>query len=261
MTFAVKRADNTRQILEGNLLRAMLSIAVPVVVNSFLQTLYNLTDTYWLGQIGKEPLAAINLVTPVQNIVIGFGGGLTVATAVMVSQYIGARMQTEARRMANQIFACAMGFSLLCAGALAAVTQVCLPYIGQGGCIMNVCSIAAFLPLPYMNVYSATKVFALHYSLALRRELCQAGVNVTAVCPGWMDTAFLDRAREGVGHMVTRYAGITTPERVARKALRDARRGRSRSLCGVFSHLTFWASRLLPRSLVTRFWLMQQHLS
>ena len=147
------------------------------------------------------------------------------------------------------------------AGALTAMTQVCLPYIGQGGCIMNVCSIAAFHPLPYMNVYSATKVFALHYSLALRRELRQAGVNVTAVCPGWMDTAFLDRAREGVGHMVTRYAGITTPERVARKALRDARRGRSRSLCGVFSHLTFWASRLLPRSLVTRLWLMQQHLS
>lgn len=71
----MKRADNTRQILEGNLLRAMLSIAVPVVVNSFLQTLYNLTDTYWLGQIGKEPLAAINLVTPVQNIVIGFAVG------------------------------------------------------------------------------------------------------------------------------------------------------------------------------------------
>lgn len=133
MTFAVKRADNTRQILEGNLLRAMLSIAVPVVVNSFLQTLYNLTDTYWLGQIGKEPLAAINLVTPVQNIVIGFGGGLTVATAVMVSQYIGARMQTEARRMANQIFACAMGFSLLCAGALAAVTPLLVSWLGADG--------------------------------------------------------------------------------------------------------------------------------
>ena len=68
----------TELILHGNLFRAILAIAVPVVVTSFLQTLYNLTDTYWLGQIGTEPLAAINLVTPVQNIVLNFGSGLTV---------------------------------------------------------------------------------------------------------------------------------------------------------------------------------------
>ena len=81
----------TELILHGNLFRAILAIAVPVVVTSFLQTLYNLTDTYWLGQIGTEPLAAINLVTPVQNIVLYFGSGLTVAGAVMISQYIGAQ--------------------------------------------------------------------------------------------------------------------------------------------------------------------------
>ena len=75
----------TELILHGNLFRAILAIAVPVVVTSFLQTLYNLTDTYWLGQIGTEPLAAINLVTPVQNIVLNFGSGLTVAGAVMIS--------------------------------------------------------------------------------------------------------------------------------------------------------------------------------
>ena len=37
----------TELILHGNLFRAILAIAVPVVVTSFLQTLYNLTDTYW----------------------------------------------------------------------------------------------------------------------------------------------------------------------------------------------------------------------
>ena len=79
----------------------MLSIAIPVVINSFLQTLYNLTDTYWLGQIGKEPLAAINLVTPVQSIVLNFGSGVTVAGAVMIAQYVGAGRMDGARRIAN----------------------------------------------------------------------------------------------------------------------------------------------------------------
>ena len=67
---------NRDLILNGSMLSAILSLAIPVVINSFLQTMYNLTDTYWLGHIGKEELAAINLVTPVQNIVINFGTGV-----------------------------------------------------------------------------------------------------------------------------------------------------------------------------------------
>lgn len=59
---------NPDLILHGNLIHAILSLAIPVVINSFLQTMYNLTDTYWLGKIGTEQLAAINLVTPMQNI-------------------------------------------------------------------------------------------------------------------------------------------------------------------------------------------------
>lgn len=70
---------NPDLILHGNLIHAILSLAIPVVINSFLQTMYNLTDTYWLGKIGTEQLAAINLVTPMQNIITNFGSGITVA--------------------------------------------------------------------------------------------------------------------------------------------------------------------------------------
>lgn len=80
---------NRDLILHGSLVKAVFTIAIPVVVNSFLQTMYNLTDTYWLGQLSVDYLAAINLVSPVQNTVINFGSGVTVAGAVMISQYIG----------------------------------------------------------------------------------------------------------------------------------------------------------------------------
>ena len=66
--------------------RSILALAVPVVINSFLQTMYNLTDTYWLGQLGTNELAAINLVSPLQQIVVNFGSGLTVAGAVLIAQ-------------------------------------------------------------------------------------------------------------------------------------------------------------------------------
>ena len=87
---------NPDLILHGNLIRAILSLAIPVVINSFLQTMYNLTDTYWLGKIGTEQLAAINLVTPMQNIITNFGSGITVAGAVLIAQYIGAGEKEDA---------------------------------------------------------------------------------------------------------------------------------------------------------------------
>lgn len=111
----------------------MLSIAVPVVINSFLQTLYNLTDTYWLGQLGTAELAAINLVSPVQSIVISFGGGVTVAGAVMIAQLIGAEKPDAARRIANHIFTVAMIFSCVCALALALLTPAIVTWMGAEG--------------------------------------------------------------------------------------------------------------------------------
>ena len=79
---------NTQEILSGNLVKAILSLAIPVMINSFLQTMYNLTDTYWLGQLGTSELAGINLISPVQSIVVNFGSGLTVAGSVLIAGYV-----------------------------------------------------------------------------------------------------------------------------------------------------------------------------
>ncbi len=121
---------NRDLILHGSLVKAVFAIAIPVVVNSFLQTMYNLTDTYWLGQLSVDYLAAINLVSPVQSTVINFGSGVTVAGAVMISQYIGAGKPEMARKIANQIFTVAMLFSLLCASVMAVATPGIVGWMG-----------------------------------------------------------------------------------------------------------------------------------
>lgn len=121
---------NTELILHGSLVRAVLSIAIPVVINSFLQTMYNMTDTYWLGKLGVDYLAAINLVSPVQNTVINFGSGVTVAGAVMISQYIGAGKAEMAKKIANQIFTVAMLFAVVCAMVIAVATPGIVRWMG-----------------------------------------------------------------------------------------------------------------------------------
>lgn len=126
-------SKNIQLILHGNLLKAIAALAIPVVINSFLQTMYNLTDTYWLGKIGTEELAAINLVTPLQNIIINFGMGITVAGAVLIAQYIGAKQEEDARSMANQIFLCAMLFSITCAVVCFVATPAIVSWLGAEG--------------------------------------------------------------------------------------------------------------------------------
>lgn len=129
----MKQKVNREQILNGNLIYAILTLSIPVVINSFLQTMYNLTDTYWLGKLGTEELAAINLVSPVQNVVINFGAGITVAGSVLISQYIGAKQDEEAKSMANHIFVCAMTFSVVCAAIVAFVTPAIVSWLGAEG--------------------------------------------------------------------------------------------------------------------------------
>ncbi len=158
----MKKKFNPELILKGNMLQAILSIAIPVVINSFLQTMYNLTDTYWLGKIGTEQLAAINLVTPVQNMILNFGSGITVAGAVLISQFIGAKDYKNANSMANQIFACAMIFACACAGICFVATPAIVAWLGAEGITFTYSKtylqiVVLDMPLLYaINIYSAT---------------------------------------------------------------------------------------------------------
>lgn len=102
-------------ILNGSLLTVILTLAIPIVINSFIQTMYNLTDTYWLGRLGTDQMAAITIVTPIQNIILNFGVGITTAGSILISQYLGAREDNQANIMARHIYLCSIIFSFVCA--------------------------------------------------------------------------------------------------------------------------------------------------
>lgn len=78
--------------------------------------------------------------------------------------------------------------------ALTAITCMVLPYLSRGSRVLNVSSIAAYVPTPRMTVYCSTKSYVYSFSKALYRELKPWGIGVTVACPGPMDTEFLDLA-------------------------------------------------------------------
>lgn len=66
--------------------------------------------------------------------------------------------------------------------ALTSVTNICLPFVAEGGRIINISSIASFCPNPRMTVYSASKSFVSAFSRGLGEELKERKIKVTAVC-------------------------------------------------------------------------------
>ena len=119
----------------------------------------------------------------------------------------------------------------------------------QGG-ILNVASVAAFLPGPGMAVYYASKAYVLSFSEALHHELKSKGVRVTALCPGPVPTEF--QARAGVttdtfSPLLTRSA-----ERVAREGYRGLKAGRRVVVPGFANKVVTSLVRFVPRPLLLR---------
>lgn len=110
--------------------------------------------------------------------------------------------------------------------ALTVITNLVLPYMAEGSAVINVCSIAAFVPTPNMTVYCSTKAYVYSFSKSLRFELKNRGINVLAVCPGPMATEFLDVADITGRSKTFETLPYCKADQVAEKALKAAKKGR-----------------------------------
>lgn len=132
------------------------------------------------------------------------------------------------------------------------LSNICIPYMERGSHILNISSASAFQPNPYINLYASTKVFERHYSRALNVELKKNGITVTAVCPGWIDTEMLEREING---KTVKFPGIVTAERVVKKAIKDAKRGKDMSICSLYVKCQHFNVKLMPQRLVMKMWM------
>lgn len=138
--------------------------------------------------------------------------------------------------------------------AAVALTAAAIPHMSRGARILEICSSAAFQPLPGFNVYAATKAFLLQYSRALRWEVAPRGIKVTAVCPGWIKTEFMDVAKDTKnGRTVRSYPFALRPETVARRALRDSHL-LAVTTCGLPALVQRVASKFLPHCFIMACW-------
>lgn len=105
--------ERTQEILKGNLWKVIIKLTIPVLLTNFIQTLYNLTDTYFVSRIGGEQVAAITFVWPIVFLVISIGTGLSVAGLSMIAQSIGRGDKKEIRENMQQLIYLSMIISIV----------------------------------------------------------------------------------------------------------------------------------------------------
>lgn len=116
------------------------------------------------------------------------------------------------------------------------------------GKILNVASIAAFMPGPGMNVYFATKAYVLHFSEALNIELKGSGVSVTALCPGPTNTQFFDTAKMNNASLTK--MGLQSVQEVANYGYKSMMRGKRVAIPGLKNSVTVCITKFIPRKWV-----------
>ncbi|MCT4596402.1 MAG: SDR family NAD(P)-dependent oxidoreductase [Vallitalea sp.] len=137
--------------------------------------------------------------------------------------------------------------------ALTYLTQETLNYMNKSSNIIQLASVAAFLPQPNFTVYAATKSYVLNFTRALNREVKRRGISVTAVCPGPIETEFFKVASDSGLPKSFKKFFFTPANKVVARALHDSRRGKEISMYGMSMKGLRILAKILPHRVILKF--------
>lgn len=103
-----------KDFTKGPILKALFTLSVPIVLTNLLQTAYQLTDTFWVGRLGAEAVAAVSLSFPIIFLLITLGAGFSIAGTILVAQYKGRKDEKQVQHVAAQTMAVMLIVSVIC---------------------------------------------------------------------------------------------------------------------------------------------------
>lgn len=139
-------ADSMRgSILGGGIIRTALTLAWPVMLSNAFETVYNLTDAFWLGKLGPEAVAAPSISWPIMFLFISLSAGFGISGISLVSQYTGAGLPEKANKSAGQLL-----FVLLSSSCAAMILGFL--FAGDILTLMGASQIVQATTTPYLQV-------------------------------------------------------------------------------------------------------------
>ena len=117
-------------LTEGPILRSLLTLSVPIILSNLLQSMYQITDTFWVGRLSAEAVAAVSLSFPVSFLFIALGGGLPLAGTVLVAQYRGRGDERGVNHTAMQTFLMVLVVSVVLSAVGYALAEPIMRFMG-----------------------------------------------------------------------------------------------------------------------------------
>lgn len=144
--------------------------------------------------------------------------------------------------------------------AVLAMTRIVLPYMASGSHVLQLDSLSAFQPVPYITTYGATKAFVLSYTRAMNQELKAKGIRMMAMNPGWVKTEFFNHAFQTNGDNEVQYFDrLYEAKDCVATGLKDLYKSKKDySVHGLPVKVQVFMVKLVPHSLVMKIWLNQQ---
>jgi putative MATE family efflux protein len=145
-------------ILNGNIWKAIILLAVPVAMTSFIDAMYNLVDTYFVANIGNTELAAVGFVGPLNNLVRTISVGLTVGGTTLIAREIGRKDYDKAKNISLQLLLIAVSLGTLIAAIAFGFSKQILVAASATEDIMDIADIyfkITVLSSPFVFINSA----------------------------------------------------------------------------------------------------------
>ena len=94
--------NNAANILqEGNMIKALTKLGIPIVIAMLIMAIYNVVDTFWVARLGTLPVAAVSVVFPLSLLFLGIGLMFGVGGGVYISRLLGAKQVVKAGQVAS----------------------------------------------------------------------------------------------------------------------------------------------------------------
>ena len=154
-------SDRTKDVdtLLGNPKKAMLAMAIPVIISMVVQNANNLIDTAWVAGLGTSALAAVGFAFPLFFIIISIGNGIGIGSSSAIARFIGQGDRESANRTAGQAIILTVIFSILLAIFLAFIMKPLFTVLGAGpyvqDCIDYFTPVIITMPIALVGIVMA----------------------------------------------------------------------------------------------------------
>lgn len=182
------------KVLLGNQRKGVLTLSIPIAVALFVQNLNNIVDSFWVADLGQNPMAALGIVYPIYCILIGVGNGLGIGASAAIARNIGMKNHEDANGVASQALTLTLLVSVVFTIVLMFTAEPLITLMGGGDMVDECLSYGIPIYLgAFFIILSGVMSGMLRGEGAARRSMAiqvvGAGINIVLdpVMIFWMD--------------------------------------------------------------------------